>query len=104
MNNARHIYELKDRLSPDIFEGLFNGSTGHDLQHLQETAGLRRYLAASGNEGLLREKPWSKMGGGRAFSLRYGIESLTMSDAKQQVQFAVKLADLMLQEAAGINL
>jgi hypothetical protein len=35
----------------------------------------------------------------RPYSLRYGIESVSIVDAKDQVEFAATLADLILLEA-----
>jgi hypothetical protein len=60
---------------------------------------LRRYLVACGNESLLKCRDWRNMGGQRPYSLRYGIETVTAQDARNEVIFATKLADLILQEA-----
>ncbi|MBI4663013.1 MAG: hypothetical protein HY735_29745 [Verrucomicrobia bacterium] len=80
------------------FDDLFKGKTGHDLHRLERSAALRRYLTASGNHALLTQPEWGKMGGRRPYSLRYGVETVTVNEAKHQVWFAVKLADLVLQE------
>jgi hypothetical protein len=96
---ATHIEELRRRLPREEFEALFNGSTGHDLHHLAQTASLRRYLTASGNHSLLERDEWGKMGGRRPFSIRYGFETVPADKARDQVQFSTKLANLMLQEA-----
>jgi hypothetical protein len=92
------VGELKRYLPSKDFEALFNGATGHDLHRLEQTASLRRYLTASGNESLLEDKEWRKMGGERPYSLRYGFEVVTANHGKGQVQFAAKLADLILRE------
>lgn len=98
-NNAKHIEDLRRRLLPEKFEALFSGSTGHDLHHLAQTAALRRYLTASGNQSLLERDEWGKMGGQRPFSVRYGVEAVTADKAKDQVKFSTELANLMLQQA-----
>jgi hypothetical protein len=98
-NKATHIGELKRYLPEREFESLFSGATGHDLHRLEQTAALRRYLTASGNESLLNDAVWHSMGGQRPYSLRYGLETVTAQSAKDQVQFAAKLAELILQEA-----
>jgi hypothetical protein len=99
-NNAKHIEDLSHRLNPEDFDKLFNGSTGHDLHHLAETAALRRYLVARGHHSLLERGEWRKMGQRpRPFSVRYGVEAVTAGNAKSQVQFSIELTNLMLQEA-----
>jgi hypothetical protein len=98
-NRAVHVEELRRYLPDGEFETLFSGAAGHDLHRLERTAALRRYLTASGNESLLDDRGWRSMGGQRPYSLRYGIEAVTAHDAKDEVQFATKLADLILQEA-----
>ncbi len=99
-NKAVHIGDLKRYLPQREFEALFSGTAGHDLHRLQATAGLRRYLIACGHESLLENDAWLNMGGQRPYSLRYGIEAVTVRDAKSQVRFAAKLADLILQGTA----
>jgi hypothetical protein len=99
-NNVKHLNELKRYLPEKEFEALFSGTRGHDLHHLEQTAGLRRYLVATNNEALLREREWRSMGGQRPYSLRYGTETMRTAAATCQVRFAAKLADLILQEAA----
>jgi hypothetical protein len=79
------------------FNALFNGTTGHNLHFLSDTASLRRYLAASGNEALLETEEWDQMAGGRPFSIRYGAETVPAEQARNQVTFATKLVNLMLQ-------
>jgi hypothetical protein len=98
-NNVKHIEDLRRHLPRETFEALFNGSTGHNLHHLAQTATLRRYLTASGNHSLLERDEWGKMGGERPFSVRYGVEAIPADKAKDQVDFSTKLANLMLQEA-----
>ena len=98
-SNAKHIEDLRGLLPPETFEALFNGTTGHDLQHLARTAALHRYLTASGNHSLLERDEWRKMGGQRPFSVRYGVEAVAADKAKDQVNFSTELANLMLQEA-----
>jgi hypothetical protein len=97
-NNANHTGELRRYLPDGEFEALFSGSAGHDLHRLERTAALRRYLTASGNESLLDDRGWHNMGGQRPYSLRYGIETMTARNARDEVQFATKLAELILQE------
>jgi ketopantoate reductase len=98
-NGVTHIEELKRYLPEGEFEALFSGSTGHDLHHLAGTAKLGRCLEASGNKSLLGNGRWHSMGGQRPYSLRYGVETVTAHNAKDEVQFATKLAVLILQEA-----
>ncbi len=99
-NGAKHLDDLRRYLPENDFEALFSGTTGHDLHHLEKTAGLRRYLTATGNESLLMDTEWRSMGGKRPYSLRYGTEKVPATDARKQVRFAARLADLILQEAA----
>jgi len=99
INRAAHVDELKRYLGQEDFYRLFSGTTGHNLHCLEETAGLRRYLTASGNEALLAHRAWRNMGRERPFSLRYGFETVTLHNAKDEVQFAGRLVDLILQEA-----
>jgi hypothetical protein len=99
-NKAKHLSELRRFLREKEFEALFSGTTGHNLHHLEQTAGLRRYLVATDNEALLNSPEWSSMGGQRPYSLRYGIETVTTPDARSEVGFAGRLTDLILQEAA----
>jgi hypothetical protein len=99
IGKATHVGQLKDYLSPAEFETLFSSAAGHDLHRLERTAALRRYLTASGNESLLSDRRWHSMGGERPYSLRYGLEPISTQDAKDQVQFAANLAELVLQEA-----
>jgi hypothetical protein len=98
-NRAKRLIELKRLLRDKEFEALFSGTTGHNLHHLEQTAGLRRYLAARDHESLLTKTEWHSMGGQRPYSLRYGTETITATIARGQVQFAAELADLILQEA-----
>ena len=98
-NNVAHLDGLKRYLPKKEFDALFSGTTGHDLHSLERTARLRRYLVAYGNESLLAQEEWRKMGGNRPYSLRYGVELVSDSNATGQVRFASKLVDLILQEA-----
>jgi hypothetical protein len=98
-NGATHIDDLRRYLPQEDFTALFSGATGHDLHRLEQTAGLRSYLAAHGRDSLLADEQWRKMGGQRPYSLRYGSETVTAHEAREQVQFAGTLADLMLQGA-----
>jgi hypothetical protein len=86
-------------LAQEDFDRLFSGTTGHNLHSLERTAALRSYLTASGNESLLAHRAWCNMGRERPYSLRYGFETVTLHNAKEEVQFAGKLVDLILQEA-----
>jgi hypothetical protein len=101
-NNATHVEDLKRFLQKEDFESLFYGKSGHDLHHLERTAGLRRYLVASGRESLLEDGGWAKMGGARPYSLRYGVENVQADEAAEQVRFAVKLTDIVLQGGVGV--
>jgi hypothetical protein len=96
---ATHVGDLRRYLPKEDFEALFSGTTGHDLHRLEQTAGLRRCLVASGNEALLKGRDWRNMGGQRPYSLRYGTEAVTVQHARDEVVLAAKLADLILQEA-----
>jgi hypothetical protein len=98
-SRAAHIGDLKRLLPEQDFDALFSGATGHNLHRLEQAAGLRRYLVASGNESLLAGRDWRRMGGQRPYSLRYGVETVAAQDARDQVNFAAKLADLILREA-----
>jgi hypothetical protein len=81
------------------FNGLFRGTSGHDLHHLANTASLERYLVASGKKPLDGQREWQEMAGDRPYSLRYGMETVRTNDAKRQVQFAAELTGLLLGEA-----
>jgi len=98
-NKAVHVNDLKRYLSQGDFDRLFSGTTGHNLDCLERTAGLRRYLTASGNESLLKHRAWRKMGGERPYSLRYGFETIALCNAKEEIRFAGNLVALILQEA-----
>ena len=97
---ATHINDLKRLLPEQVFNSLFNGATGHDLHHLAKTASMDRFLEAGGNKSLLKQPEWVAMAGERPYSLRYGIESIGDADAKRQVDFAAKLADLILERTS----
>ena len=97
-NKAKHIEELRRRLPRSVFDGLFSGISGHDLHHLERTAGLARFLTAIGSESLLDREEWRLMGGDRPYSLRYGCEKVPVSHASRQVEFAGQLASLILQD------
>lgn len=99
INRATHVNDLRRYLSQVDFDRLFSGTTGHNLHRLEGTAALRRYLTASGNESLLAHRAWRKMGRERPYSLRYGFETVTLHNAKDEVKLAGRLADLILQEA-----
>ncbi len=99
INRAAHVNDLKRYLVQEDFDRLFSGTTGHNLHRLEGTARLRRYLTASGNEALLTHRAWRNMGRERPYSLRYGFETVTLHNAKDEVQFAGRLVDLILQEA-----
>ena len=98
-NRATSTDDLKRCLPEKALEALFRGHTGHDLHRLGDTASLRRYLVASGDESLLQRREWRDMGGQRPYSLRYGIERVSPSRAADQVRFAVNLVEVVLQEA-----
>jgi hypothetical protein len=99
INKAAHVNDLKRYLRQDDFDKLFSGTTGHNLQRLEGTAGLRRYLTALGDEHILAHRAWRNMGRERPYSLRYGFETVALHNAKDEVQFAGRLVDLILQEA-----
>lgn len=98
-NNARHADELREKLPERSFNELFTGAKGHDLHHLAGTASIKRCLAANGEADLLKRPEWQAMGGARPYSLRYGIERVSTSDAQRQVRFADRLAALILNSA-----
>ena len=98
-NGAEKVNDLRRYLPQADIDRLFTGTTGHNLHLLEQTAGLRRYLTASGDESFLTHRAWRNMGGERPYSLRYGFETVTLESAKGEVQFARRLTDLILQEA-----
>jgi hypothetical protein len=95
INRAAHVNDLKRYLIREDFDRLFSGTTGHNLHRLEKTAGLRRYLTASGHEALLAHRAWGNMGRERPYSLRYGFETVTLHNAKEEVQFAGRLVDFV---------
>lgn len=98
-NKVKSTAILKERLSPEVFESLFSGVTGHDLHHLAKTVSLRRYLEAHGKSTLLDNREWHKMCAPRPYSLRYGIEKVPDGTVNNLVKWAISLTDLILREA-----
>ena len=99
-NKAHHTDDLKRLLPGSTFDGLFTGSRGHALHHLARTASVAQFLEAQGKSALLKKREWQRMAGERPYSLRYGIERVTLAEAKSQVRFGEQLTDLILKGTA----
>lgn len=98
---AERTEDLRNKRGFDeaTFDGLFNGRTGHNLHHLAKEAGLKRLLVAKCQDHLLKIAAWHAMSGDRPYSLRYGSEVVSDSDADQQVDLATKLTSVILENA-----
>lgn len=93
---TRHTSGLRRILPEQSFSELFAGAKGHDLHHLARTASIARYLIALGEPDLLKQPEWQAMGGGRPYSLRYGIERVSAAEVKRQVELTERLTNLVL--------
>ncbi len=99
-NGAHKTDDLKRLLHTTAFNDLFTGAKGHDLHHLARTASTARFLEAQGESALLKKPEWQRMAGDHPYALRYGIERLSLAEAKRQVGFSAQLTDLILKGTA----
>lgn len=100
--NAERTDQLRSSRGMDeaTFDGLFKGRSGHDLHHLAKVARLRSLLVAKDREELLMTDAWRSMAGDRPYSLRYGTEVISDSEAEDHLKLAKELTSLILAEAA----
>lgn len=75
-----------------LHRSLFSGSSGHDLANLAKLAGLVRHL---GSDAPTSTNPaWARMcRTGRPYTLRYGTEVLSSTDALSELRLAKELHD-----------
>jgi hypothetical protein len=99
--NAERTDQLRNNRGMDeaTFDGLFKGRSGHDLHHLAKVAQLKKLLVARDREELLMSDAWRSMAGDRPYSLRYGTEVISDSEAEAHLKLAKELTSLILDEA-----
>jgi hypothetical protein len=70
-----------------LYKGLFSGSSGHNLSLLAKAAGLARHLGSDAPKN--SDKSWARMcNSGRPYTLRYGTEVLSLTDARSELRLA----------------
>jgi len=90
--------KLRSRLPPEVFERLFQSRHGHDLMTLSDYAKLRRLLDARQMRSLIQGRVWKRMAEpSRPYSLRYGVESVPVGNAQDEVALGELLIKLLLE-------
>lgn len=84
-----------ERKVPDSL--IFKTSRGHNLEFLSLKAELGRLLCAEGKQPtLLEDQCWKRMSKDpRPYSLRYGTDKITLSCAREELERARLLADVL---------
>lgn len=95
---AQRISHLKPLLGDNLYQRLFASKEGHNLSLLIEKSSARRLLQAKRQERLLVGSIWTRMcDTERPYSLRYGTESISCSDADDSLSLGEVLIDLVLE-------
>jgi hypothetical protein len=95
---ANRISQLKALLGDDDYQQLFASKEGHNLALLIEKSATRRLLQAQRQEQLLGGVHWKRMCDKlRPYSLRYGTESISCSDADDALTLGSTLISLVLE-------
>jgi hypothetical protein len=94
-NNASDTRQFRNRIPEAEADQLFSGK-GHDLKMLAEKALLKRHLTASDEEELLRHPAWARLAAtSRPYDVRYGIATVPVSQAREEVQIAMSILKSM---------
>lgn len=86
--NCARVTEFKDK-QPVLWDKFFTGAGGHDLGELVKGTDMGRFFAARKEASLFNGPVWNRMKSQspdkRPYSLRYGWESLSDSQALEEL-------------------
>lgn len=84
-----------EKKQPQIYSTLFRSKSGHDLQKLADHLGIKRFLESNGKTWL-DDDCWKRMvSPARPYSLRYGIERITLGAAEEEIKRATELVAVL---------
>lgn len=91
-----NVAKLKKSL-PKVYKNLFRGVAGHSIEQLSDELRLRRELAGQ-SDCVTNDACWVRVcSAERPYSLRYGAEELTVTEATEDVGRAEQIAHILLR-------